>query len=376
MKEIAQVPKTHLILLSDRLAKYLILLIFMLCILTALIHLDHPSYAIGIIMALLIVTCPCALGIAIPLTHALFIQKALSEGIIIKNADVLEKISHVNHIFMDKTGTLTQGILSIQEWIELQSVPQLKNIVLGLEKDAKHPIGISIAHALREEKIQAVPLKYIQEIPGKGIKGVYDGDNYEIKQEKQGVYSTVGVYRNTEQIARISLSDTLRIESHSILDFFKNQHIAIEILTGDSQGITKTIAESLNVSYRAEMSPEEKYHIIQQYPHAMMVGDGANDAAALKKSFIGIAVQASLEISLKSADVYLTAPGLTGVKTLWTLGKKCRRVIIQNLIFALIYNIIGITLALSGYMNPLWAAILMPLSSLTVLLSSIQGARL
>ncbi len=329
------------------------------------------KHALETALTLLIVTCPCALALAVPLTFTRALSKASSQGMIIKSDEVLEKVSQIKNIFLDKTGTLTYGKLKIEQFTLVRDTfYSIHSILYTLEKKSKHPV----AHALVEFALSHSPIEYevidYVERMGSGVSGRVGDYFYEIKRE--------GVFENGELVATFSVKDLVRPEAKNILSRLKKNGFSLKILSGDRKQVVGEIAKEVGLTPScalSELSPEEKVAVIKSSSHAMMIGDGANDAIALSHSDVGIAVHGSMDLSLRAADVYLTIPDLRMVEKLIILSHETMKVIKRNLVLSLSYNSLSVLFVFMGKINPLIAAIIMPVSSLTVLFSTLWGTK-
>jgi heavy metal translocating P-type ATPase len=335
-------------------------------------------------LALLILACPCALSLATPMAYALSVNRAAKHGICIKNADVLEKTDDVDTVVFDKTGTLTTGQLSVIAWENFDDKIMSYKIVRRLEEQSKHPIAKAITRYLNEQHFYEVAdVKDCEEVIGTGVKGVFEGKRVEIKSlssfedsEIDAVVTVVGLFKDNELITKIQLGDSLFPSSKPTIATLKTRSLNTILLSGDREETVKQVAAELSIeTVYFSKTPEDKVSIMKTYPRGLMIGDGANDAAALNKSWVSVAVQGSLEVSLTAADVYFTVPGISKLPFLFNLSKRTKRLVRVNFALALFYNVIGIILVLFGVVSPLFAAILMPISSLTVFLVSWSGLR-
>lgn len=329
------------------------------------------SHALEQMITLLIVTCPCALALATPLTFTRALGLAAKHGVVVKNDAVLEKFSHIKRVYFDKTGTLTVGRPSVVSLVVVnQSWFPLPDIILSLEKKSNHPL----AHALCEYAIahKAKPqLVYdFEEITGHGVTGTIEGLRYSIHSYQ--------IYEGSKVLARFEVRDNVREDAARTVAALKERGIQVGVISGDKACFAHDVAEQVGIdlsSVFSEVSPEEKNRMIQASPHVVMVGDGANDAMALTSADVGVAVCGSTDISLRAADVYLLNPGLTSVSELHLLSQETMRIIRRNLVLSLSYNALSVIAVFAGVITPLVAAIIMPLSSLTVLVSTLWGTK-
>ncbi|TNF01225.1 MAG: cadmium-translocating P-type ATPase [Deltaproteobacteria bacterium] len=377
--------KSPLLSTVDRLAHQFIVAIFIISAFVLGInwYLYDGAIAITRTLSLVIVTCPCALALATPLALSRSLNLAAKAGIIIKTFDVLERVARSKSILFDKTGTITYGTLSIDGWKDLhQGELSSKDIIYSLEKFSNHPIGKSLTQQLGDEGVNELPVSDFIERSGLGVSGTINGISYQIKkiEGKTGSYptNTIGLYGDEKLLTIVSLKDTPRHNAKRLIQKLKDLGKAAFILSGDSKQNVARIGSAVGIETEkqfSEFSPEDKHELISQMPDVMMVGDGANDAMALQKANVGVAVSGSVEVSLRAADVYLTTPGLEPLTNLVELSNQTLKLIKRNLVISVVYNLLGATLAALGYITPLSAAILMPISSFTVLFTTLYGTK-
>jgi len=372
--DLARRMPAPMVTLADKWAQWFVMVVLLLSvsILGYFIWIGNPTEGFLRALTLIIITCPCALALATPLALTSAIGKLAGQGVIIRGEEVLEKLSKSFKIYLDKTGTLTCGKFQLVSWKPLRSFDNLSSIVYTLEKDAMHPIGVALTDHLKEENVRELTITDWKEIPGRGVFGVIDGKSYEIKRHKN---TSLGLFEDGEVILEMELQDSIRKDSKMALEKLRELKVRPYLLSGDSRENVLATAKALNIPQDHclfEQKPEDKNKIVEN-DNAIMVGDGANDALALSKATVGIAVKGSIDVSLKAADIYLTKPGVSLVADLLEQARNTLKVIRRNLIFSVSYNFIGAGLAITGHLNPLWAAVLMPISSLTVLFSTIWG---
>lgn len=388
--------KTPLISLTDKAAQYfsISILIVGAVFFSFYINIDLTE-AVKRTLALIILACPCALAFSIPLTQSLSLRKASKKGYLIKNAESLEKLSYVKNAFFDKTGTLTRGCFEFLKWRS----PNLKesnnfypdqetlSAVYSIEVFSQHPIARALVMHLEEECVKKLPTHSLEEIPGSGISGSIGDDHYKIisavpddddKEDSDIVSSLISIYKNGNIVAFACLGDKLRNDAKQTIANLNNLGIKTFILSGDKSIPVSSVAKKLciaNDQISPNLFPEKKNEIIKNYPDSLMVGDGANDSLAMSSDTVSIAVQGSVEACLVAADIYVTKEGVSPVEDLILLSKNTFAIIKRNLFLSFIYNSTGGFAALSGYISPLTAAILMPVSSLAILCSSVVGTK-
>jgi Cu2+-exporting ATPase len=379
--------------LANRLAGWFIAVTLGLAVTTFIIwSLRDPSLALDNSIALLIVTCPCALAMATPLAVTVAVGRAARRGIFIRGGDVMELLSKPGALILDKTGTLTEGKLSLISWDAPEWVHPL---VLALERDSRHPVADALRrawHVLNVPNATAV-----EHIAGGGIIGTVEGHEVAVgaptfvaarararNHAPNGSapdLTPVHVAVDGVTLGYAWFGDALRVDSRAAIDALRARGWEPHILSGDAPSVVEKVAHSLGLKPNAAIGaapPEVKLHDIERRRTqgdkcVVMVGDGVNDAAAIAAASVGIAVHGGAEASLATADVYLTRPGLAPLVELSDGAMRTMRIIRRNIAFSLAYNVVGVTLAITGSINPLIAAVMMPLSSITVLLGSWYG---
>ncbi len=362
--------KSRTVDLTSVVSKYFTLIVIALAsVLFFLLLPKGTEAALTRALTLLIVTCPCALAISVPLTFHRSLSLAARNGIIVKSDEVFEKLAKAKNIFLDKTGTITLGQLELNSFFKLEAMnTYIMDVIQTLEQNSRHPVGKSLADfAIRNGGI-ILPVYDHQEIPGKGVEGKIGNDSYAISHSE--------IRENGILKATFDVSDTIRKDSSEIISGLKRDGYSLSILSGDRSTVVLPLAEEAGISPENalfSLSPEDKLLLVKNISGVVMIGDGANDAMALESADIGIAVSGAMDISLRAADVYLTTPGLAGVQKLFTLSRETMKVVKRNLILSLVYNSLSVIFVFTGVINPLVAAIVMPVSSLTVLLSTLWG---
>ena len=354
-----------------------------------------PSRALDHAAALLIVTCPCALGLATPLAVSAAIGRAARAGFLIKGGDVLEKLTRPGRMWLDKTGTLTEGRAALLRWHGDEAV---KPLVAAAEAHSSHPLGRAFLRALGEP---APPARVeIAETHGGGIEATVDGRRLVVgsaafvaaragavppalaavaaELARDGL-TPVLIAVDGRVTAAAGFGDPLRADAVAALARVRALGWRPGILSGDDARIAQAAGRHLGLAApdcRGGVAPEDKLRVVlgsgREGP-VVMIGDGVNDAAALAAATVGIAVAGGAEAALAAADVFLVRPGVARIAELLEGSRRAMRVVRRNLAFSLGYNVIGVTLAMTGLLNPLVAAILMPLSSLTVIASSYRA---
>lgn len=365
--------RSQIVNLTNKVSKYFTLVVFLLsAILFVKLYQSHDlKHALEGAITLLIVTCPCALALAVPLTFTRALSKASEQGIIIKSDEVIEKMAKIKNVFIDKTGTITHGKLQIINFTVLRSSHLSPDeIIYNLEMRSRHPVAVALLEFIKGKSLKTLQVDDFVESLGTGVSGRIDNHFYEIKK--------AGIFEDGQLIATFDVKDTVRNDSGESLKKILDRNISVKILSGDSSEVVQKIAAEVKLpaaNALSGLSPEMKSDLIKSTPSSMMVGDGANDAIALSHADVGVAVLGAMDISLRAADVYLTTPGLVPVEKLFTLSQETMKVIRRNLVLSLCYNSLSVLAAYMGYINPLVAAVIMPVSSLTVLFSTLAGTK-
>lgn len=372
-------PKGRFLTITDKLAQGLIASVFVTALIFFAVYSTVDVHeAFNRSLALIVLACPCALAFGTPLTYGLALRRARERGIIIKDSSTLERILKVKNLFFDKTGTLTEGQLSL-----LVANPPLTqdqvDLALALERLSFHPIAFAIR---RHWKAKSYPvLIQHREILGEGVEAHYQGHIYSLKRKAQSedeAFLTVEFKRDNEVISQIQFTDQIREDAKKTVQFFASQKITCHLLSGDRLQRAVNVGLMCGIpkeSIRGDLLPLDKRNIIVQHENACMIGDGANDALSLQAADVGVAMSGSVDMSLASADVFLVEGGLSPMRRLYEIALKTRAVLVRNLSISLVYNVLGGIGALLGFINPLMAAILMPISSFFIIFSSLWGFR-
>jgi P-type E1-E2 ATPase len=367
------IHKSKIVEITNITARYFVLVVFTLAFILFFRELYNGSLenALERSLTLLIVTCPCALAIATPLTLTRTLSKSAEKGIIIKDDLVIEKLSLAKNVFIDKTGTLTQNSLQVVDFQTLAKPKiNLVDIIYNLESKSSHPIARSLREYVKNDYTQTLSVDDYQEVAGIGVNGKIKGSHYEIRNYE--------IFEDQKVIAKFRVDDPLRADAKVAIEELRKMNLNIKILSGDNPTYVSEIAQKLSLKeneYTSSLTPEEKNNFILKSHNTVMIGDGANDSIALSSADTGIAVFGAMDIALRAADVYMNLPGLKQVVGLIVISKETMKVIYRNLILSLFYNSISVVLAFTGHISPLSAAIIMPLSSLSVLISTLIGTK-
>lgn len=333
-------------------------------------------------IAVLVIACPCAMGLATPAAIAVGLGRGARNGILFRNATSLELFKNIQQVVFDKTGTLTTGKFAIDNWQMVNTditEDEFKRIVFSLEKYSNHPIAQSISGAWKIK--DEIRWKKIEEVKGLGMKAedkdgnIYWAGSFKLaekftKDENHNVY----ILRNDQLIGWIDVKDEIRPEAKAVIDYLHSKNIKTILLSGDRYAKTKSLGEQLGIDeVIAEQTPEQKLAKITELsavtPTAM-VGDGINDAPALAKATIGISMSDASQIAMQTAQVVLMNHGLKKLPAALGLGKHTFLTIKQNLFWAFAYNIVAIPVAALGFLKPGFAALVMGLSDVVLAINS------
>ncbi|MFV9511125.1 heavy metal translocating P-type ATPase [Tepidibacillus sp. LV47] len=349
-------------------------------------------------IAVLVIACPCALGLATPTSIMVGTGKAAEHGILFKGGEHLENAKKINAIVLDKTGTITKGEPELTDTIPVNaSEEELLQLVGSVEKSSEHPIGKAIVKGMEDKGIPLLPVSDFEIIPGKGLKAkvnevmVYIGTrkliselglSIETIEEKMAKFEEQGktvvlAATETRILGLIAVADTVKHDSKEAIQKLKEMDIKVVMITGDNQRTAKSIAEQVGVDeIRAEVLPEDKAKEVQKLKDqgyiVAMVGDGINDAPALATADVGIAIGTGADIAIEAADVTLIGGSLKGVADAIYISKQTLKNIKQNLFASLFYNTISIPVAIAGLLAPWIAGAAMAMSSVSVVLNSLR----
>ncbi len=399
--------------LADRVSGVFVPVVIGIALLSIVVWLlaGHPlAFALSIGISVLVISCPCALGLATPVAIMVGTGKAASMGVLFKNASAIELSSKIDTVVFDKTGTITEGKPQVVNVLTGAFFPETKliEIAVSLEKASEHILADAIIKEAEKRSILPLEIQNVIVFEGKGIGGEIAGRTYSIGNEsllnslkinpkgfveKVQKFTEMGhtplyVSNNSDVLGVILVADKLKAESKALVSWLKAQNKEIVLLTGDHFNVAESIRQELGVDRMfAETLPGDKEGIIRQLQNegklVAMVGDGINDAPALTRADLGIAVGSGTDIAIDSATVLLLHPRISDLANVFTIGKSVMKHIKQNLFWAFFYNVAGIPLAagvfffsLGWTLNPMFAAAAMSISSVTVVLNALRINRL
>ena len=380
----------------------IVILIAVIAVVVWLILGKDVQFALSIGIAVLVISCPCALGLATPVAIMVGTGKGAELGILIKSAESLEILHSIDTVVLDKTGTITEGKIKVTDIIAKDDQKLLK-IAASIEKKSEHLLAEAIVQKAEEENIELYEIKEFKAVSGRGIKAkidkdMYYGGNIKFMQEegidtsnikddekllKQG--KTVLYFsKNQEIIGIIAVADVVKSDSKLAIEKLKKEKIEPIMLTGDNKLVAENIAKTIGISkVVADVLPQDKEKVIsdlqKQGKKVAFVGDGINDSPALAKSNIGLAIGSGTDIAIESADIILVKNSLMDVVSAIDLSKAVIRNIKMNLFWAFFYNIIGIPIAAGVFynifgikLNPMFGALAMSLSSVCVVTNALR----
>lgn len=396
---------------ADTVSGYFVPAVILIAIITFIAYLilgNTVATAINAFVTILVVACPCSLGLATPLAIVVSEGVCANNGILVKKSEILENAEKTTTVVFDKTGTLTYGKLKIAQIINYSKMQEkeLMQIVGSLEKKSTHPIGKAFEDYLNENKIETLEVKDFKDVSGYGIIGkiaenVVILGNYKIlekyditnshKQDEEKLAkegnSIIYVVINNEISAIIGVNDIVRENSKEVISKLNKNKIETVMLTGDNTQTAEKIAKEIGITtVISNVTPREKTEVVKKLKtegkYVMMCGDGINDSPALASSNIGVSVNSGTDIAMDSSDVILTRNDLNSILNLINISKKTMRNIKQNLFWAFFYNSLMIPIAMGLFIkwgitiNPMIASLTMVISSLTVTLNALRLKRI
>lgn len=379
-------------LLADRISRWFLHgMLLITAIVAASWWLVDPSRVFSTVLAVLVITCPCALSLAAPAVVAATTSALAKRGLLITNADAIERLSQITKLAFDKTGTLTTGKISITKTNLLSdiSADQCMKIASRLEQMADHPIACAFSvyniNSISEAKV----------VVGRGVEGIVDGKRYRIGNRRfvsemidqpanQSIPASddqlIWLGNSQHFLATFQLSDPPRSESHAVINSLRQLGVDSAILSGDSATAVESIARHCGIAnYHSRLAPADKVQVLKQYQTlgpVAMIGDGINDAPVLSTASVSIAMGGGTSLAQASADAVLMNNSLTVLPQAVRLARKARQLMKQNLYWAAIYNFTAIPLAAFGYITPWIAAAGMSLSSVLVVLNATRVLRM
>lgn len=397
----AQKTKSRTQHFADRAAKWLTYVALIVGIATLIIWLllgSETNYAIERMVTVMVISCPHALGLAIPLVVAISTAVSAQHGLLIRNRTAFENSRKITTIVFDKTGTLTKGEFGVTriEVIANINKDELLQFAASLEQSSEHPIAIGIMQRIKEEKLEIFTAEKFNAITGKGVEANVKGKSVKVVspgylKEKQipvpasssssEAESIVFVLIDNQLVGYIALADEIRPESKVAVESFQKNGIKVMMATGDNEKVAKAVANELDLDgYYAEVLPHQKVEIVKELQNknefVAMTGDGVNDAPALAQADVGIAVGSGTDVAAETADIILVNSNPKDILNLILFGKATYKKMVQNLIWATAYNAFAIPLAAgvlysTGFvLDPAIGAVFMSLSTIIVAINA------
>jgi len=364
-------------------------------------------YAFVNAIAVLIIACPCALGLATPMSVMVGVGKGAQNGVLIKNAEALENLNKVEVLITDKTGTITEGKPSVEKVVDLSNNndEMLLQYIASLNQYSEHPLAEAVVKYGKNKNVKLLSVDDFEAVSGKGVIGTVASKKIVLGNKKlmEQMDSHVSEHIENEIVAEqklgktvsyisingkvegyVCITDAIKESSKQAITTLQQEGIEVIMLTGDNNNTAKTVANQLNLTnYKAEYLPEDKLNFIKELQErgkvVAMAGDGINDAPALAQANIGIAMGTGTDVAIESAEVTLVKGDLLGIVKAIKLGKKVMKNIKQNLFFAFIYNVLGVPIAAGALypafgllLSPMIAAAAMSLSSVSVIINSLR----
>ncbi len=402
--------------LADRISKYFVPIVVGISVLTFFAWVmfgPEPKYVYAFVnaIAVLIVACPCALGLATPMSVMVGVGRGAQAGVLIKNAEALENMNKIDTLIIDKTGTITEGKPSVEKVIGTNGFNEtdLLQKIASLNKYSEHPLAAAVVKFGKEKKISFSDVKDFHAIAGKGVSGTVDGKKVALGNKKlmeetnSSITSNLEMQVSNEQkagktvsyisidkvaVGYVTITDKIKETSKQAIETLIKNNIHVIMLTGDNADTAKAVADELNLSgYKAGYLPEDKLNEIKKLQAAgkivAMAGDGINDSPALAQADVGIAMGTGTDVAIESAAITLVKGDLQGIVKAQKLSNAVMKNIRQNLFFAFIYNVVGVPVAagilfpfFGILLSPMIAAAAMSVSSVSVIANSLRLKRL
>lgn len=383
--------------LADRLSALMVPIATLLAALAWLFWSQHLGAEQGLLIALtvLLIACPCALGIATPLALTVALARAAQAGVLLRSTAIFERLHGVRSLFFDKTGTLTRLPLQLQR-IQSDTVDQKQLLVCAaaVEAGSEHPLAQALLAEVSQHGLELPELSQFQAWPGRGVSGLVNGEEVYVGSERllaeHGLILPSNLAEQAEHwradglvvivvgwAGRVSgllgFGEQLRSEVAAVIEQLQSHGVDLAVLTGDSATAGQRWQQLLNIPVHASLLPEDKLQQLQTAPGpVVMVGDGINDGPALAAASVGIALRHGSDIARSTADVVLIGDDLRAIPWLLKLAEKTLQIVRQNMAWAFVYNLLGIGLALAGQLQPVLAALAMVISSILVTANALR----
>jgi Cu2+-exporting ATPase len=410
MVEEAQGSKAQIQQLVDKIAGVFVPIVITSAILSLVIWLlfgGENALAHGLLsmVSVLVIACPCALGLATPTAIMVGVGKGSENGILIKNAQSLELAHKVDTIILDKTGTITEGKPAVQNELWIAQDQTFKNILLAIETKSDHPLALAVSKHLASDSGERPKVQSLTNLPGKGLMATVENKNYFVGNRKllddmkipvaeninrqildweEKARTVIYFFNRKELIAIVGIADQVKNSSKKAISEMKKLNLEVIMLTGDHENTAKSIAKQVGIkTYRSGFLPQDKANFIKQLQSegkkVAMVGDGINDSQALAQADVSIAMGQGSDIAIDVANMTIISSNLMKITEALNLSKRTIRTIRQNLFWAFVYNVVGIPIAagllypVNGFLlNPMIAGAAMALSSVSVVMNSLR----
>jgi len=391
LMEAAEQHKSHYVRIADRLAAIYAPFVHIAALLTFIAWLwitqGNWQQALMVAISVLIITCPCALGLAVPVVQVVANGVLFSRGVLVKDGAALEKLAQIDSVVLDKTGTVTTGKLVLQNIDEVEA--DLLGVAAGLAGNSTHPLSRAVTTAAVARNIAIVLCEEMQEYPGKGLEGqcrerkvrmgsrAWCGIKNDEAEDLTLTASQLWIKNGNNKPVALTFVDQLRDDAKSVIESWKSQGLNITLLSGDRPISVAAVAQALNLDdFVAEASPKHKVDFIRNMETSglriLMIGDGINDAPALAAAHSSMAPASASDIGRSAADMIFLGDHLAPTAFAWRIARRAQRLIQQNFALALAYNLIAIPVAMAGLASPLVAAVAMSTSSVIVTLNALR----
>ncbi len=396
--------------LADRVAAYFVPAVLAAAVITFAVWAlfgPEPRYAHALVnaVAVLIIACPCALGLATPMSIMVGTGRGASEGILVRNAEALETMEKVTTLIVDKTGTLTEGKPKVSTIVAAEGIDQarLLQTLASLERQSEHPLAAAILAAAKEKQLNLLPVAAFQSLTGKGVSGTIEGIHVaagnaalmrDLGASSQALEQKADALRQSGQTVMfvawdgslaglVGVADPLRESTPQAIEELKREGINVVMVTGDNHTTAAALAQKLGIAFEAEVLPAQKADAVKKHQAqgavVAMAGDGVNDAPALAQADVGIAMGTGTDVAMESGGIVLVKGDLRGILKARRLSQRTIGNIRQNLFFAFIYNALGVPLAAGVLypvfgllLNPMIAAAAMSFSSVSVITNALR----
>lgn len=399
--EDAQGSKAPVQRLADRISGIFVPIVVGIALLTFISFYFIKDFNTGLInaVAVLVIACPCALGLATPTAIMVGTGKGAENGILIKSGEHLERAHKIDTIIFDKTGTITKGQPEVTDILVFGDMDkkELLKIAASVEKASEHPLGQAIVQKAEQDLLAISTPEEFTAIPGKGLKASFEGKEILIGNRKLMLGNNISIEEEEEKLSKleaqgktamlisvderlsgiIAVADQIKETSLDAIKKLKNMGLEVYMITGDNERTAKTIAKEVGITnVLADVLPENKADAVERLKkegkHVGMVGDGINDAPALAAADVGFAIGTGTDVAMEAADITLMRGDLEGVVTAIRLSHRTMKTIKENLFWAFFYNAIGIPFAALGLLNPMLAGAAMAFSSVSVVSNSLR----